>query len=73
MEIYINMFLVAMTFFHVFFLLRRLKSKDTIEGANQLKDICMTFGSPRILQCDKCLEFQGILPLLYCLHPLTGQ
>ena len=73
MEIYINMFLVAMTFFHVFFLLRRLKSKDTIEGANQLKDIFMTFGSPRILQCDKGLEFQGILPLLYCLHPLTGQ
>ena len=65
-NIYKNMFL---TFF-----LRtsRLKSKDTIEEANQLKRIYMTFDSLLILQCDKVLEFQGILLLIYCLHLLTG-
>ena len=69
-NIYKNMFLVALTFF-----LRtsRLKSKDTIEEANQLKRIYMTFDSLLILQCDKVLEFQGILLLIYCLHLLTGQ
>ena len=55
------------------FFLRRLKSKDTIEGANQLKEIFITFGSPKILQCDKGSEFQGISFLIYCLHLLTGQ
>ena len=59
--------------FSRYIFLRRLKSKDTIEGANQLKDIFMKFGSPKILQCDKGSEFQGILPLIYCLHLLTGQ
>ena len=58
----INMFLVALTFFAV--------SKDTTEVANQLKEIFMTFGSPEILQCDKGSEFQGVLPLIYCLHLL---
>ena len=33
----------------------------------------MTFGIPKILQCDKGLEFQGILLLIYCFHSLTGQ
>ena len=33
--------------------LRRLKSKDTIEGFNQLKEIFITFGSPRALHCGK--------------------
>ena len=64
------MFLVALTFFRG---TSRLKSKDTIEEANQLKRIYMTFDSLLILQCDKVLEFQGILLLIYCLHLLTGQ
>ena len=50
-----------------------LKSKDTIEVANQLKEIFMTFWSPKILQFDKDSEFQGILPLIYCLHLITEQ
>ena len=68
-NIYKNMFLVALTFFRR---TSRLKSKDTIEEANQLKRIYMTFDSLLILQCDKVLEFQGILLLIYCLHLLTG-
>ena len=83
------MVLVVLTFFlrYIFFygisflryiflryiFLRRLKSKDTIEGVNQLKEIFMTFGSPKIIQCDKGSEFQGILPLIYCLYLPTGQ
>ena len=50
--------------------LRRLKSKDTIEEANQIKEIYLTFDSPQILHCDKVLECQGILLLI---HLLTGQ
>ena len=69
-NIYINMFLVALTFFRG---TSRLKSKDTIEEANQLKRIYMTFDSLLILQCGKVLEFHGILLLIYCLHLLTGQ
>ena len=69
-NIYINMFLVALTFFCGTL---RLKSKDTIEEPNQLEGIYMTFGSPLILHCDKVLEFQGILLLIYCLRLLTGQ
>ena len=64
------MFLVALTFFRG---TSRLKSKDTIEEANQLKRIYMTFDSLLILQCGKVLEFHGILLLIYCLHLLTGQ
>ena len=45
----------------------------TIEVANQLKEIFMTFGSREIFQCDKGSEFQGILPLIFCLHLLRGQ
>ena len=59
--------------FSRYIFLRRLKSKDTIEVANQLKEIFMTFWSPKILQFDKDSEFQGILPLIYCLHLITGQ
>ena len=33
----------------------------------------MRFGSPKILECDKDSEFQGILLLIYCLHPLKRQ
>ena len=33
----------------------------------------MTFDSPQILHCDKVLEFQDILLLIYRLHLLTGQ
>ena len=50
--------------------LRRLKSKDTIEEANQIKEIYLTFDSPQILHCDKVLECQGILLLI---HLLTEQ
>ena len=53
--------------------LQRLKSKDTIEEANQIKEIYLTFDSPQILHCDKVLEFQVILLLIYCLYLLTGQ
>ena len=34
--------------FSRFIFLRRLKSKDTTEGANQLKEIFMTFRSPKM-------------------------
>ena len=40
--------------------LRRMKSKITIEVANLLKKIFLTFGCPDILQCDRGFEFQGI-------------
>ena len=79
MKIYMNMFLVALTFFRG---TSRLKSKDTVEEDNQLKGIniyiyplyiYMPFDSPLILHCDKALECQGILLLIYCLHLLTGQ
>ena len=40
--------------------LRRMKSKSTIEVANLLKKIFLTFGCPNILQCDRGSEFQGI-------------
>ena len=33
----------------------------------------MICGSPKILHCDKGLEFQGILLLTYSLHLLTLQ
>ena len=33
----------------------------------------MRFGSPKILECDKDSEFQDILLLIYCLHPLKRQ
>ena len=56
-NIYINMFLVALTFFRG---TSRLKSKDTIEEANQLKRIYMTFDSPLILQCDKVLVYYSL-------------
>ena len=59
--------------FSRYIFLRRLKSKDTIDVANQLKEIFMTFWGPKILQFDKDSEFQGILPLFYCLHLITGQ
>ena len=65
-----NAFLVV---FSRYIFLRRLKSKNTIEVANQLKEMFMTFGSPKILQCDKGSEFQAILPFIYCLHLITGQ
>ena len=68
-----NYVLSCLDVFSQYIFLWRLKSKDTIEGANQLKEIFMTFGSPKILQCDKGSEFQGILPVIYCLHLLTGQ
>ena len=54
-NIYINMFLVALTFFCGTL---RLKSKDTIEEPNQLEGIYMTFGSPLILHCDKVWNFK---------------
>ena len=69
-NIYINMFLVALTLFSG---KSRLKSKDTIEEPNQLKGIYMTFDSSLIFHCDKVLEFKGILLLIYCLRLLTGQ
>ena len=69
-NICINMFLVALMFFRG---TSRLKSKDTIEEANQLKGVYIKFDSPLILHCDKALESQGILLLVYCLHLLTGQ
>ena len=53
-NIYINMFLVALTFVRG---TSSLKLKDTIEEAIQLKHIYMTFDSLLILQCDKILEF----------------
>lgn len=53
--------------------LRSLKSKDTTECVNQKKEISMICGSPKILHCDKGLEFQGILLLTYSLHLLTLQ
>ena len=65
--------LSCLDFFSQYIFLRRLKSKDTIEGTNQLKEIFMAFGSRKILQCDKGSGFQGILSLIYCLHLLTGQ
>ena len=68
-----NYVLSCLDVFSQYIFLWRLKSKDTIEGANQLKEIFMTFGSPKILQCGKGSEFQGILPVIYCLHLLTGQ
>ena len=40
--------------------LRRMKSKSTIEVANLLKKIFLTFGCPDILQCGRGSEFQGI-------------
>ena len=46
--------------FSRYIFLRRLKSKDTIERANQLKEIFMTFGSPKILQCDKGSDLRYI-------------
>ena len=71
-----NIYKYVLSYLDVFsryIFLRRLKSKDTIEVANQLKEIFMTFWSPKILQFDKDSEFQGILPLIYCLHLITGQ
>ena len=53
--------------------LRKLKSKDTIEEANKLKEIFLKFDGPGILQYDKGSEFQGIQLLVYCLHLLTEQ
>ena len=53
--IHINTFLVALTFFSRYIFHRSLKSIDTIEGANQLKEIFMTGDRPKILQCDKGL------------------
>ena len=55
MEIYINILSCLDVFSRCIFL-RRLKSKDTIEGFNQLKEIFITFGSPRVLQCGKGFE-----------------
>ena len=71
-----NIYKCALSCFDVlsrYIFLRSLKSKDTIERANQLKEICMTFGSPKMLQCDKDSEFQGMLVVIYCLHLLTEQ
>ena len=62
------MFLVV---FSQYIFLQRFKSKHTTELANQLKEIFKTFGSPKILQCDKGLEFQDTLLLIHCLHLLT--
>ena len=59
--------------FSRYIFLGRLKSKETIEEANQVKEIFMTFESPKILQCDKGSEFQSILLLIYCLYLLTGK
>ena len=46
--------------FSRYIFLERSKSKDTIEEANQIKEILV-------------LEFPGILLLIYRLHLLTGQ
>ena len=57
--------------------LRRMKSKITIEVANLLKKIFLTFGCPDILQCDRGSEFQGIrfyfFSILLCLSTETQE
>ena len=57
--------------------LRRMKSKSTIEVANLLKKIFLTFGCPDILQCDRGSEFQGIrfyfFSILLCLSTETQE
>ena len=52
--------LSCLDFFSRYVFLRRMKSKITIEVANLLKKIFLTFGCPDILQCDRGSEFQGI-------------
>ena len=52
--------------FSRFIFLRRLKSKDTTEGANQLKEIFMTFRSPKMWQGF------GIPPVYYPLFIATS-
>ena len=71
-NIYKYVFSCLDVFFRYNFL-RKLKSKDTIEEANKLKEIFLTFDGPIILQYDKGSEFQGIQLLVYCLHLLTEQ
>ena len=39
--------------------LQRMKNKSTIEVANLLKKIFLTFGCAGILQCDRGSEFQA--------------
>ena len=55
--------------FSQYIFLRRLKSKGKID---QSEEIFIIFDSPRIIQCVKGSEFQGIL-LNDCLHFLTGK
>ena len=72
-EFYINMFLVALTFFHDISSFEVWNQKTQLNALIKKKEISMICGSPKILYCDKGSEFQGILLLTYCLHLLTLQ
>ena len=69
--------LSCLNFFSRYVFLRRMKSKITIEVANLLKKIFLTFGCPDILQCDRGSEFQGIrfyfFSILLCLSTETQE
>ena len=56
--------LSVLDIFSRFLFLRPLQSKESLEVANNMKEIFITIGNPNIIQSDGGSEFKGILHFL---------